>query len=127
MLDKEIQRYRELSRQIMVLDKERKELGKRLAAQMPTDRLCVPGYTARRYHRWSIKTPLEEARSLGATHMEETLDKVKLRALYEAGHTVSGVSPYTVVQIFDTARAPAPPPLDSLCLIDSYEHSEPRA
>ena len=84
--------YRKLVSQIAELEQKKQELRRDILAQMPSKTLSTAGHTVRCYDRLSIKTPIEEARRLQATKMEEVLDKDKLKALYQMGEPISGIS-----------------------------------
>ena len=98
-LEELVQIYKELALQIAELELKKKGLGLAILEQMSGKTASVAGYTVRRYDRLSIKTSLEEARELGATKMEEVLDKDVLKKLHELGHPVPGISPISFIQV----------------------------
>ena len=98
-LEEQIQAYKELSLYIADLESQKKELSLIILKQMSEKTLSVAGYIVRRYDRLSIKTSLEEARELGATKMEEVLDRDKLKKLHQSGRAIPGVAPSPFIQV----------------------------
>ncbi len=95
----QVKRHKEISLQIEELEKEKKALGTAIMNQMQGKTARVSDYLVRRMQRISISTSIEDARILNATKMEETVDKDKIKALYQQGHPVQGVSEVHYIQI----------------------------
>lgn len=98
-LEDQIRLHKELSQNIEELELQKKELGLAILQQMTEKTLSVPGYIVRRCQRLSIKLTIEEARLLNAVKMEETVDKDKIKDLYNNGESVQGVSEIEYIQI----------------------------
>jgi len=67
--------------------------------QMQSRTLQVPGFLVRCCGRLSLKLSIEEARSLDAVKLEEAVDKDKVKALYNNGQFIAGVSKIHYIQI----------------------------
>ncbi len=67
--------------------------------QMQNKTLQIPGFLVRRCSRLSIKMTLEEARSINAICVEESIDKEKIKALYNCGNKINGVTEIHYIQI----------------------------
>ena len=91
-LEEQIRAYAEIGKQINELDQQKKALGNAIMQQMEGKTVRVADYLVRRYSRLSIKLSIEEARVFDAVKIEETVDKEKIKALYQLGHPVQGVS-----------------------------------
>ena len=98
-LEEQIQAYKELSLYIADLESQKKELSVAILEQMSEKTLSIAGYIVRRYDRLSIQTPLEAARELGATKMEEVLDRDKLKKLHQSGQEIPGIAPSSFIQV----------------------------
>ncbi len=102
-LEEKIKHYREISKQIAALEEQRKALGSSILQQMQNKTMQVAQYLVRRYRRLSISLPLDRARELSATKMEETIDREKIKALYEGGQMMEGVSEIEYIQVSEKA------------------------
>ena len=91
-LEEQVRTYKELGRKIEELEKQKKTLGTSIMQHMVDKTLPVKDYLVRRYSRISVKLSLEEARLLNATKMEESVDKDKIKTLYQQGEQIQGVS-----------------------------------
>lgn len=98
-LEGQINAYNELRKKIEELEQQKKALGTAIMKQMEGKTMRVADYLVRRYSRLSIKLSIEEARTLDAIKMEETVDKDKIKALYQLGKLVPGVSEIEYIQI----------------------------
>ena len=96
-LEEQVRAHKELSLQISALEEKRKELGLLIMQQMPEKKVSLGDYVVRRHDRFTFKTPIEEARKLGAT--KEVLDKEALKKLYESGQEISGVSHFSYISV----------------------------
>lgn len=98
-LEEQIKLHKALSKKIEEMEEQRKDLSFTImqAIQGKTQRLA--GYLVRCCSRLSIKLSIEEARSLNAIKLEETIDKDKIKALYKSGHPIDGVSEIQYIQI----------------------------
>lgn len=67
--------------------------------QMITPVLQVPGYRVKRYHRLSIAVTVDNARILNAVKFEEVVDKDKIKALYNKGQPIEGVTEVNYIQV----------------------------
>lgn len=99
-IEEQIQIYHALVRKIAEMERQKKELGRAILAQIPEKKLAIPGYTVHRYKRFSFKITLEEARKINATKTEEVIDKDKLKELHKEGHPISGISIIEYIQVF---------------------------
>lgn len=66
----------------------------------------IAGYTVRPFTRLSIKLSLEEARQMNAVMMQEVVDRKKIKALYQSGQVMAGVSEIKGIQII-SPQSPA--------------------
>ena len=98
-LEEQIKTYRELGDKIEELELQRKALGVGILQQMQEKTLKLGGFVVRSCKRLSIKLSIEEARIFDATKMEEVVDKVRIKALYEQGEPVPGVSTIEYIQV----------------------------
>lgn len=103
-LEDQVRRHKELSKKIDELESEKKELGAVIIQQMTGKSLNLPGFVVRLYNRLSIKLTVEQARSLDAVKLEETVDKDKVKSLYKDGQAINGVSEIQYIQISSTER-----------------------
>ncbi|MCI0616192.1 hypothetical protein L0244_24690 [bacterium] len=90
-LEDKIIAYKRLGLQIESLEEKKKALGQEILLEMPLKKMEIAGYKAFRYTRLAIRIPLEEARILGVTKMEEQIDKEKVKQLYKMGQKMDGV------------------------------------
>lgn len=90
-LEEKIIAYKMLCLQIEDLEEQRKALGKEILSEMPQKKIEIAGYKALRYIRLAIQMPLEQARLLGVTKMEELIDKDKIKKLHSMGQKIEGV------------------------------------
>jgi len=102
-LQDQVKLHKELSKRIDELESQKRDLGLAIMQQMTDRTLTLPGVVVRRCNRLSIKLTIEQARALGAVKLEETVDKDKIKALYNDGQPISGVSEIQFIQIFSTA------------------------
>lgn len=98
-LEEQIKAHKELSRKIEELEQQKKALGISIMQQMQDRSLRVSNYLVRRFMRLSFKVSLEQARTLNATKMEESVDKDKLKILYQQNPSIEGVSEVHYIQI----------------------------
>jgi len=98
-LEEQIKVYKEIGGKIEELEQQKKALGVTIMEQMSDKTLRTVDYLVRRYSRLSIKLSLEEARLLSATKMEETVDKDKIKILYQQGQPIQGVSETHFIQV----------------------------
>ena len=91
-LEQQLKIYKDISKKITELEEQKKALGATIMAQMQNDKVTVADYIVRRYERLSIKTTIEEARSLQAVKMEEVVDKDKIKSLHLEGKPINGIS-----------------------------------
>lgn len=106
-LEEKVIAYKRLGKQLEELEEKRKALGKEILGAMTDKKMEVGAYRLSQYARFQISTPLEVARGLQATKMEETLDKDRLKELHGAGQVIEGVQLNTYVSITDK-REPLP-------------------
>ena len=59
----------------------------------------IAGHTVRLYSRLSIKLSIEAARTYNAVKLEESVDKEKIKALYQQGTPIQGVSEIHYIQV----------------------------
>ena len=97
--EEEVQAYKALSLKIKELEEQKKALGELILQQMTIPKAVVCDLLVHRYDRLSFRTSIEEARELSATKMEEVLDKTKLKELYQLGHLIPGVNPYSYIAV----------------------------
>ena len=98
-LKEQIKLHKELSKKIEELESQRKALSLAIMQQMQSKTLRLEGFLVRCCSRLSIKISIEEARSLQAVKLEETIDRDKIKALYNSGQTIQGVSELRYIQI----------------------------
>jgi hypothetical protein len=98
-LEEQIKAHKELSRKIEELEQQKKALGISIMRQMQDKSLRVSNYLVRRFMRLSFKVSLEQARTLNATKMEESVDKDKLKNLYQQNPSIQGISEVHYIQI----------------------------
>lgn len=97
--EEQVKAHKELSRKIEELEEKKKALGIAIMEQMEGKSQKVADYLVRRFMRLSFKVSIEEARKLNATKMEETVDREKLKMLYNQNYPVEGVSEVHFIQI----------------------------
>jgi hypothetical protein len=98
-LQDQIRLHKELSKKIEEMEEQKRQLGIAILQQMQSKTLQVPGFFVRHCSRLSIKLTLEEARSFNAIKLEETVDKDKVKALYNGGNNIDGVSEIHYIQV----------------------------
>jgi hypothetical protein len=98
-LEEQIKLHKELSRKIEELESQKKALGSKIMQQMQSKTLRLGEFFVRCCSRISIKLSIEEARSLNAIKLEETVDKDKIKTLYRNGQPIKGVSEIQYIQI----------------------------
>jgi len=98
-LEEQVKRHKEISLKIEELEAERKALGQVILQTMTDKQMEVGNYLVRRYSRISIATTLEDARSLEATRMEETVDKDLIKALHKGGQVIAGVKEFSYIVV----------------------------
>ncbi|MBX7067601.1 MAG: hypothetical protein K1X28_10265 [Parachlamydiales bacterium] len=98
-LEEKIIAYKQLMREIEALEERKKLLSQEIISEMPDKKVEIADYRAYRYTRLSIKIPLEEARLLGATRMEEHVDKEKIKELHESGRQIEGVKEFSYLLV----------------------------
>lgn len=98
-LEEQIKLHYEMGRKMNELEEQRKALGAQIAAQMHAKTLQVADYLVRRYKRLSIRLSVDDARALNATKLEESVDRDKIKELYETGKSMDGVSEIEWIQI----------------------------
>lgn len=93
-LEAKLKQYREISEEMKVLEAKKKALSQEVLAVMPEGmkQLKTPGFKVIKQQRLSFKTTVEEAGKFSAVKTDIVIDKAKLKALYESGQEVPGVS-----------------------------------
>lgn len=61
--------------------------------------ISLPGFLVRRYNRLCIKLTIQQARTLNAIKLEETVDKDRIKDMYNKGQSIDGVSEIQYIQI----------------------------
>lgn len=97
----QIKLHKELSKKIEEMEAQKRALSISIMQQMQGKTLQVPGFFVRCYKRLTIKLSIEQARSLNAIKLEETVDKDKIKALYNDGHPIQGVNEIQYIQIVE--------------------------
>lgn len=110
MLEEKVQAYRALTQQIAALEAEKKKLGEEIIALIPGKCVQLAGCKVWHMQRLNFKTSLEVAKELGATKMQEVLDKKRLKELLEDGHDIPDVSTLHYVQITQPRKMAAATP-----------------
>ncbi|MBA3957570.1 MAG: hypothetical protein H0X51_04135 [Parachlamydiaceae bacterium] len=100
-LEEQVKLYKELAKKIEAMEEQKRALGQSIMQQMQNKILKVPGFLVRFCSRLSIKLPLEEARLINAVKLEEVVDKDKIKALYNNGQTINGVSEIRYIQVVE--------------------------
>jgi hypothetical protein len=98
-LEEQIKMHKELSYAIEELERKKRALGIAIMQQMQGKSMQVANYVVKRFMRLSFKVSLEEARLLNATKMEETVDRDKLKILYQQNYPIQGVSEVHYIQV----------------------------
>jgi hypothetical protein len=98
-LEEQIKSFDEIGKKIEELEKEKKALGIAIMGQMQEKTVQVASYIVRRCSRLSIKLSIEDARSLDAIQLEESIDRKKIKALFRQGAQIPGVSETHYIQI----------------------------
>lgn len=101
-LEEQVRLHKELSKKIDELESQKKDLGIAILQQMSDKTLKFPGLIVRRIDRLSIKLTIEQARALNAIKLEESVDKDKIKVLYNSGQTIDGVCELQYIQITST-------------------------
>lgn len=97
--EEDVAAYRRLSEQIHALEEQRKALGQKIMGQMTEKKMVFSDCTVHRYMRLSIRMPIEQARSLGATVMVEQIDREKIKELYRLGEPLEGVKEHSYLMV----------------------------
>lgn len=102
VLEEKIEVYKALRKEIEELEMKKKILGAEILSMMPSDTktLIVASHVVKRYSRLSIRTSLENARLIGASKMEEVVDKDKIKDLFALGQSIPGVTEYKYIQVY---------------------------
>lgn len=98
-LQNQVELHKALSKKIEELEAQKKELGLSIMKQMTSKTMTLPGFIVRYCSRLSIKLSIEEARSLNAVKLEETVDKDKIKTLHASGQILNGVSKIEYIQV----------------------------
>lgn len=101
-LQDQVRLYKELSKKIEELESQKKELSTAIMQQMEDKTISLPGFVVRLYSRLSIKLTMEQARALSAVKFEEAVDKDKIKAIYNSGQFIDGVSEIHYIQVSST-------------------------
>ena len=99
-LEEKIKEYDEIKKKLSELEDRRVELSAEIMQEMQSKTLHVSHYVVRKYSRLSIKLSLESARALDAIKTQETIDRDKIKVLYENGQKVEGVTENHYIRIF---------------------------
>ena len=91
--------YKQLVQQIEILKEEKRRVSSEIIAEMPDKKFETAEFKAIRYQRLSIHLPLESARQLEATKMEEQIDKEKIKNLFHSGVAIEGVEMRTYLLV----------------------------
>ncbi|MBI2743593.1 MAG: hypothetical protein HYX48_06725 [Chlamydiales bacterium] len=105
-LEDKVVAYKELSRQINELERQRKALGAEILPMLPKDAktFYIADYRVQRYARLSIKISLEDAKMFSATKVEEVVDKAEIKRLHKLGHTLPDVQEIESLMILHSKR-----------------------
>lgn len=98
-LEEDVESYKALAAHIAELEKQKKELSGKILGQMTQKTMQISGYSIKKYERLTMKLSIDQARALGATKMEEVLDRPKIKELYLSGKEISGVSSWTGLMV----------------------------
>lgn len=98
-LEDQIRLHKTISQKIDELEKKKKTLSFEIMQQMQSKTLQLGGFIVRRISRIQINLSLEEARILDAVKWEESVDKNKVKALYQSGQSIQGVKEIEYIQI----------------------------
>lgn len=101
-LEEQIKLHKQLSKQIDELEEKKRALGLAIMQQMQNKTLRIAGFLVRKFSRLSIKTSLEDARILNAIKIEEMVDKDKIKALYNNGQPIGGISEIHYIQVSES-------------------------
>ena len=94
-----VRMHKEKSLKIQELELEKKALGILILNQMTDKKLTVADYIVRRYKKLTIKLALDEARLYDAVKMEETVDRDRIKELYDQGEKIQGVSEIEYISV----------------------------
>jgi hypothetical protein len=98
-LEDQVALYKDLSKKIEGMEEQKRQLGAAIMQKMESKTLRVTGFVVRSCSRLSIKVPLDQARLLDAIKLEETVDKEKIKALYNSGKLIDGISEIHYIQV----------------------------
>src|SRR5262245_17731569 len=98
-LEQQVIAYDQIRKQIEELENKKKEIAAQILQQMAEKKREVGGYCVRRYELLSICVSLKTAKTLDAVVLKETVDKDKIKALYEEGHAIEGVTELRYIQV----------------------------
>lgn len=98
-LEEQIRLHKEISQKIEELEQQKRALSVSIMRQMTDKTLRLGNYLVRKCTRLSIKLTIEEAKALGATKLEEMIDKEKIKALYQKSKTIPGVTEIEYIQV----------------------------
>ncbi len=107
-LEEQVKEYEEIRIKLDELEERRKALSISIMQEMQNNTLHLSDYVVRRYSRLSIKLSLESARALDAIITQETVDKDKIKLLYQNGQSVDGVSEVSYIRVFKSAQTIKP-------------------
>jgi hypothetical protein len=105
-LEDQVKLHKEISKKIDELESQKKELGLAIMQQMTSKAMSIPGFLVKLCSRLSIKLTIEEARELSAIKMSETVDKDKIKFLYNNGHCINGVNEIQYIQVSSITKDP---------------------
>jgi phage regulator Rha-like protein len=98
-LQDQVKLHKELAKKIEELESQKKDLSIAIMKQMTGKTLSLPGFLVRRFNRLCIKLTIEQARTLNAIKLEETIDKDRVKDMYNKGQSIDGVSEIQYIQI----------------------------
>ncbi len=98
-IEEKVKIYKELGQTIEELEEQKKLLGIEILQQMTEKSFKTTDYLVKKYNRLNIKTSLEEARLFDAVKTVETVDKEKIKELYQRGEAIEGVSETQYIQV----------------------------
>src|SRR5580765_4413084 len=97
--EEQVSAYREIVEKIHELEEVKKSLSEAILLQMKEKTVQVAGFIVKRYSRLSIKLTVDEARAIGAVKVEESVDRDKIKELYNMGKPIQGVSENEYIQV----------------------------
>jgi len=98
-LEDQIRLHKTISQKIEELEEQKKALSLKIMQQMQSKTLQLGGFLVRKISRIQINLSVEEARSLNAVIWEESVDKNKIKALYQGGQSIQGIKEIEYIQI----------------------------